>query len=456
MEVAAIQSWVSQEHNKARLHVTPIRLSQAKEWKMNESGQICHHTGGFFSVKGIKAEWQFLGKEFRVSQVILHQPEIGILGLLVSPHGKGLKWLVQAKTEPGNVGGTQVAPTLQATESNYGARHGGQIPSFLSHFLTAKPENTLVNQLQSEQGSRFYKKRNRNMVVLVEESTLAPDSSWQWLSTHALAKAILTDHLVNTDCRSVWSGWAFSEYVNTYKDEKCTDAWNTFIASVMNDSEQSLHATELLEDELIALKKESCFQAALVSLADLEDWTIGQEGVFSPSHQDMSIRYYDVQCANREVQAWDQPLFASETKGFMGLVAVKHQGIWHVLLQARPEPGSFEGIEWTCTVQNNPGDPTEHNIRTWDSLVKELSLYKTVSGECSEEGGRFYSNINRYSLALVTDTNILSDQPGLRWVSLAQIRRWMRNHNLLTNELRTLLALFSAYLFCETISEPGT
>ena len=76
---------------------------------------------------------------------------------------------MQAKIEPGNINKVQLSPTLQAAHSNFTQRHLGKTPAYLEEFRSASPEQILVDQLQSEQGARFLRKRNRNIIVRVED-----------------------------------------------------------------------------------------------------------------------------------------------------------------------------------------------------------------------------------------------------------------------------------------------
>ena len=67
-------------------------------------------------------------------------------------------FLVQLKVEPGNINYIQLSPTIQATRSNFLAAHGGKSVPFLEYFRygnKGEKSKILVDQLQSEQGSRF-------------------------------------------------------------------------------------------------------------------------------------------------------------------------------------------------------------------------------------------------------------------------------------------------------------
>ena len=63
----------------------------------------------------------------------------------------------------------QLSPTIQATKSNFTQKHGGKKPKYLDYFINAADYEIIVDQIQSEQSSRFYKKRNRNIIIKVDE-----------------------------------------------------------------------------------------------------------------------------------------------------------------------------------------------------------------------------------------------------------------------------------------------
>ena len=117
---------------------------------------------------------------------------------------------MQAKIEPGNINHVQISPTLQATKSNYLRLHKGATPRYLDYFLD--PDATiLVDCLQSEQGARFLGKRNRNMVVLVEDEISVADD-YLWLTLGQIKKLLRHDNVVNMDTRTVTSCLSYSDF----------------------------------------------------------------------------------------------------------------------------------------------------------------------------------------------------------------------------------------------------
>ena len=123
-----------------------------------ENNRICHETGGFFSIEGIRINI-LKEKLYKWDQPIINQKEIGILGFLIKEFNNQIYLLMQTKIEPGNVNGVQLSPTLQATKSNYNALHKGKIPDYLEHFINLENADILSDTLQSEQGSFFLKKK---------------------------------------------------------------------------------------------------------------------------------------------------------------------------------------------------------------------------------------------------------------------------------------------------------
>ena len=142
-------------------------------------------------------------------QPIIFQKEIGYLGFIVKKFNGVLYFLVQAKIEPGNINGIQLSPTLQATNSNYTRKHGGRAPDYLNYFLNVDKENILFDNLQSEQGNRFFRKRNRNIINVEEEIELK--SNFKWMTFKQLKLLMQYDNVVNMCARSLISLIKFSD-----------------------------------------------------------------------------------------------------------------------------------------------------------------------------------------------------------------------------------------------------
>ena len=56
------------------------------------------------------------------------------------------------------------------------------------------------DQLQSEQGARFYHKRNRNIIILIDEDEeIQMKDNFRFLTINQISNLMLKDNIVNMD-----------------------------------------------------------------------------------------------------------------------------------------------------------------------------------------------------------------------------------------------------------------
>ena len=166
-ELAGFQEWFAACRRHTHGQAERVELDRLDGWHRDPStGNIRHHTGKFFTIAGLSVDIKG-GPVEHWQQPIILQPEVGILGVLVKEFDGVLHCLMQAKIEPGNANGLQVSPTVQATRSNYTRVHGGKAVPYLEYFLGTTRSVVMADVRQSEQGTWFLHKRNRNMVVEV-------------------------------------------------------------------------------------------------------------------------------------------------------------------------------------------------------------------------------------------------------------------------------------------------
>ncbi len=208
ISTSEIKNWLNKKNSEVLVEVEQIEFSKLENWSfINNYSKLVHNSGRFFTIEGInvKTNWGEL-KEW--DQPIINQPEIGYLGIITKEINGILYFLLQAKIEPGNINNIQLSPTLQATKSNYSQVHGGKAPLYLEYFKERKNITVLLDQLQSEQGARFLRKRNRTIIIQVYEDITVLDE-FVWLTLGQIKKLILEDNLVNMDTRTVISGIPF-------------------------------------------------------------------------------------------------------------------------------------------------------------------------------------------------------------------------------------------------------
>jgi len=198
--------WLKNQNKITVFENTIIPFSEMNSWYFDNGGNIRHNSGKFFSIEGITVKVITEGEVKEWNQPIINQPEVGILGILCQKRFGILYFLLQAKIEPGNVNKIQMSPTVQATRSNFTQVHGGKKPPYLEYFMNRNRYKVIVDQLQSEQGARFLKKRNRNMIIEIDEGELIelPDN-YCWLTLGQIKKRLKEDNIINMDTRTVLS-----------------------------------------------------------------------------------------------------------------------------------------------------------------------------------------------------------------------------------------------------------
>ncbi|MBI2870558.1 MAG: NDP-hexose 2,3-dehydratase family protein [Candidatus Omnitrophica bacterium] len=208
MTLEEIVAWLTRFRETSQNSVERIGIRDLEKWRVEEgTGNIRHESGKFFSIEGVRI--QMKNREVASwCQPIINQPEVGILGIIVKKIDGLYYFLMQAKTEPGNIDGYLISPTVQATKSNYTKVHGGRFPPFVEFFLNRRKDGrrSIYEGLQSEEGARFWKKNNLNVILEVDEGEfdeIPPE--FCWMTLYQLKQLLLRDNFVNVCARSVLS-----------------------------------------------------------------------------------------------------------------------------------------------------------------------------------------------------------------------------------------------------------
>ena len=432
-----VLGWLADRNREVSVRVSPIRLSQMRDWALDDtSGRIRHSSGKFFSIDGIRVQTNW-GDIREWAQPIIHQPEIGFLGCIVREIGGVMHFLIQAKVEPGNVNCVQLSPTLQATKSNYTRVHQGKSPKYLDWFLDRSKARVLLDQLQSEQGARFLHKRNRNVIVEVEVE-LPDDPDFVWLTLGQIKRLMERSNIVNMDLRTVVSSIPFGQEPAGTEDRSFGEA---LLASA-TDSHRSLLPLDDVISWFTSQKIRFDLQVTPCDLRSISDWILTDEVLRHQTNQFFRVIWVDVNISNREVTSWQQPLVEPAREGICAFVVKRIGGIPHFLVQAKLECGNFDVLEFAPTVQCITGSYAnslkvlpylEYVLTARPDQIRHDSLQ-------SEEGGRFYHEQNRHLLVEADDDFPLECPENYQWMTLNQLLAFARFNNYLNIQARSLLA----------------
>lgn len=422
---------IAEKNREIKVEMKKTELSDCGNWYYDESkGEIRNYDGSFFQIKGIQ---KYEGGQDVMEQPIIIQNEIGYLGIIRKRISGEIHYLMQYKIEPGNINKIQLSPTIQATKSNFTQKHGGRKPAYLEYFVNAEKYKIIVDQIQSEQSSRFLAKRNRNIIIEIDED-IEVLPSHDWMTLKQIKELMRYDNLVNMDTRTVISCLPLcdEEYLSEITDD-------SFKRSVTGDGKNRL--PEIYR----YINNYKMFEDAdkrLVPLYSLKSWEMKNGEFVCKEPYSFKVVFCDIEIEGREVKHWTQPLFEASGIATFGLMTRIHNGAYEFLVRATPEIGCFDKIELGPTVQREYVHNSELNEvdRLFDDKLKrkEEVVFDTL---LSEEGGRFYHEQNRNVIMRISEEDLTKLPEGYFWVDYKTLNMLVQINNCLNIQLRNLLSV---------------
>lgn len=447
-----VMQWLAERNKQVAVSINKIPFDQMSNWAFDEKNQnLRHDSGRFFSIDGIKIKTNW-GSVPEWEQPIINQPEIGYLGFITKEFDGLLYFLLQAKIEPGNVNYVQLSPTLQATRSNYTQIHKGKKPMYLEYFQNAKPHEILLDQLQSEQGARFLKKRNRNIIIQPDEE-IPVHEDFVWLTLGQLKQLMRHDNLVNMDTRTVVSGIHYGDFsaetidlFNYLIPEKQDNQFTRAFLKSSLDRANALHEIEEIITFLTQLKSVYDLDVTKVDVRKLNDWVVEDSQIRHTENKYFRIIAVDVEIGNREVVKWSQPMVEPAQEGLCAFVCKEINGILHFAVQAKLECGNHDIIEFAPTVQCLTGNyqhSTNGKLPFLDYVLSAPKDQVYLDVHQSEEGGRFYREQNRNLIVVAGDeiSDVLPER--FIWMTLNQLQTFLKFNNYLNIQARSLISAIS-------------
>ncbi|RKS68183.1 oxidase EvaA [Actinomadura pelletieri DSM 43383] len=438
---AEFGDWWAERRAAHRFEVTGIPFEELDGWRFEPGGNLVHESGRFFTVEGLRVRGED-GSGW--DQPILHQPEIGILGLLVKDVCGVPHCLMQAKMEPGNVNGLQLSPTVQATRSNYTRVHGGGRTRYLEHFWGPRRGRVLVDVLQSEQGAWFWQKHNRNMIVEVD-GDVPEHPDFRWLPLPEVLRLLSVEDLVNMDSRTVLGclprdllpAWSLAR-----ADLGSVDAFGAALRRSYGAAGRPLSAVTSqreLETWLLDAKSRGRWETRLIPLSEASGCDRDRDAI-TVGDVPFRIIAVRVRAGSREVTQWSQPMLEPHEQRRAAFLARSTRGILHLLVQARFEPGLLAKVELAPTVLLPSPDALAGPAPFLHQVVSADPARIRFDASLSEEGGRFYHARTRYQVIEVGEDFPLEVPESHAWMTVHQLMELVRHGQYLNVEARTLLA----------------
>jgi oxidase EvaA len=401
-------------------------ISSLDKWVYNKN-YIHHISKKFFQIHGFQIKSNFYKKK-KWDQPLIVQKEFGILGIIKKKIDNEYKYLLQIKIEPGNINKCQLSPTVQATRSNYTKVHNGKDIPYLEFFLKKKKIKKIFKIKQTEQGLRYYNKRNYNILLDDTKKIIKKLPNFYWINKKELKYLISKNNIINMDALSV-----FSCAINKKKKD----------SPIIKMSKIS---------NFINKKRKKYFTLAKqISLYKLKNWTLKKDTIINNQKNYFSIIGLSIRNNSREINRWEQPIIAQENLAFAGFITKIFNQTLHYLVSFEIKPG-LKNSYLSCTVRTSDFvnykknyDLTnfKKNIINENFVNKKNGklLYNTIQ---SDEGGRFYKSQICYSVFQLFDNYNLKISENYIWISHNQMINLIKN-KYFDIEARILFACFNLY-----------
>ena len=216
----------------------------------------------------------------------------------------------------------------------------------------------------------------------------------------------------------------------------------------------SLHHTLAEIEDWFRRQRETCpMQVDDIPLNETQGWIIDpdtgdvrhESGEFFTVH---GVRVSQTDAREVGAKGWDQPILTQVgyDGGLLGIVRQRHDGVPHYLIEAKAEPGNYERIQMSPSLQatfSNLKRAHKGRKPRFAEIFEEPDehggkvLYKQW---LSEDGGRLHKKRNMGMMVEVPPDRDIEPADGFIWMSMYQIKACLHQNAWVNPHIRGIIA----------------
>lgn len=215
---------------------------------------------------------------------------------------------------------------------------------------------------------------------------------------------------------------------------------HTFLESYTRKSD-----LESLVNMLKNKRNEMDFNISKIKFSDMEKWTKKKE-TGDIVHD--TGKFFSIKCGRAKEKDTGkvriQPIIDQPEQGILGIMSRNNSGSLELLLQTKIEPGNFNAVQLSPTVQATKSNYTGvHKGKSipylWEFKDNPDGFSNIVSkGFQSEHGFKFYKKANDNIHSHNDDVEIISED--FQWYSLSDIRTLLSGEHYINMDTRSVLS----------------
>ena len=176
-------------------------LNEIKNWSIKKD-EITHFTKNYFKIIAVDVKIQ--GREVNAwTQPMIQPAQNGLCVFICKYINSILHFATQAKVESGSFDTLELAPSIQTLICDNKIYTEENLP-FISYVRERKGE-IIHDSHQSEEGGRFYKEQNRNMIILAHNISDKLPEKFIWMTLYQLNYFTKFSNILNIQARNLIS-----------------------------------------------------------------------------------------------------------------------------------------------------------------------------------------------------------------------------------------------------------